>query len=315
MNPQPLYRLPPRLKAGDRIRIVAPSGPVDRERFMRGVAMLQDWGLRPVFSKRVFTRTGYLAGDDELRLAELNAALADPEAAAIWCGRGGYGMTRLLPLLEPGRIAERPRWLVGFSDITPLHALWQRAGWQSLHGAVMTNLADWGEAARGLLRGWLFDGVMPALTGTALSGDRPVVGPVLGGNLTVLASLAGTPYLPDLRGAIVFLEDVGERPYRLDRYLTQLVQAGAFIGTAGFVIGQLTDCVDPPGKDDGCNALDAVHAVLEPLGLPILAELPVGHENSSLPLPLGAPAVLDPSAATLSFSDQAGGVARRVSGR
>jgi muramoyltetrapeptide carboxypeptidase len=123
----------------------------------------------------------------------------------------------------------------------------------------------------------------------------------MGGNLTVFAALAGTPYLPSLRGAIVFFEDVAERPYRLDRSLTQLCQSDAFAGVAGFVIGQLTHCTDPTGQDSGCSALAAICSVLEPLGVPILADVSVGHERTSLPLPLGATTVLDATAGEIRF--------------
>jgi muramoyltetrapeptide carboxypeptidase len=298
-------RRPGLLQPGDRVRIVAPSGPVvERERFSEGIAWLREIGLQPDYDDDIFARSSYLAGSDERRRAELLAALADDTAAAIWFARGGYGATRLLPYLSAQQVAGRPRWLIGFSDATALHGLWQRAGLQSLHAANITGVMRWSEPARTQLYRYLFTGWLPALQGTVLCGHEQgcVQGILSGGNLTVLAALAGTGYLPVFAGTIVFLEDVAERPYRLDRYLTQLCQSGAFAGVRGFVIGQLTRCVDPPDQDAGCSALDAIHSVLAPLGVPILADLAVGHESSSLPLPLGNTVILDMAARQLRLS-------------
>lgn len=296
-----VYRRPPLLAPGDRVRVVAPSGPVNREPFLAGIEIVRSWNLTPLFDDGVFARDGYLAGNDRRRLAEFNAALGDDGAAAVWLARGGYGAARLLPQLSLARVARRPRWLVGFSDASALHALWARAGLQSLHGAVITNLAAWGEAAREQLRRRLFAGLPGELAGTAYSGNGSVCGPLLGGNITVLASLVGSGYLPDFDGAVVFFEDVGELPYRLDRSLTQLRQAGVLDKAAGFAVGQLTHCVDKRGPEYSNGALDAVCGVLQVFGKPILTGLPVGHEDSSWALPFGARVELDPVAGRLYF--------------
>lgn len=295
---------PALLKPGDRVRIVAPSGPVvERERFDQGIAWLHEIGLEPCYDDGLFVRSAYLAGSDERRCREFQTALDDDTAAAIWFARGGYGATRLLPYLSVGQIAARPRWLIGFSDASAVHALWQRAGLVSLHAANITGLVRWSPPAREQLCGYLFTGWSAPLHGDTIYGGAQgcVRGRLAGGNLTVLASLAGTGYLPDYAGTIFFLEDVGERPYRLDRYLTQLGQSGAFDGVRGFVIGQLSGCVDPPDQDAGCSALEAVCNVLAPLGVPILAGVAVGHGRSSLPLSLGTTAVMNLSAGQLQF--------------
>jgi muramoyltetrapeptide carboxypeptidase len=300
-----MLQRPPLLKPGDRVRIIAPSGPViERERFECGIAWLHEIGLQPVYDDGydagVFARSAYLAGSDQRRRDELQSALDDAEAAAIWCARGGYGATRLLPAFDPAVLARcPPRWLIGFSDATALHGLWQRTGLQSLHAANITGIVRWSEQARTLLRDYLFTGLLPTLAGETLYGHGIVQAPLAGGNLTLLAAMAGTAYLPDLSGTIVFLEDVGERPYRLDRYLTQLQQAGAFAAVRGFVIGQLTNCSDPPDQIESCDALQTVHTLLQPLGVPILARLTVGHERDSRPLPLGARMVMDLDAGEL----------------
>lgn len=293
---------PALLQPGDRIRIVAPSGPVvERDRFDAGIAWLRRIGLEPVYDENVFTRTGYLAGSDQRRYDEMAAALNDPDAAAIWFARGGYGATRLLSEFDTGMVNKKPRWLIGFSDATAFHSLWQRAGVQSLHAVNITGLVRWSETAQQRLRDYLFNSTMPPLTGTAVTGNGSVSGVLAGGNLTLLASMVGTGYLPSLRDTIVFIEDVAERPYRLDRYLTQLQQSGAFAGVRGFVIGQLTNCDDPPEQNHHCSALEVVCEILKPLEVPVLANIAVGHERSSMPLPLGAEAHLDIDRGELSF--------------
>ena len=292
-----VFARPPLLRPGARVRLIAPSGPVPPERFQQGVACLREWELIPVYEQDILSREAYLAGSDQRRRRELEQALADEQAIAIWCARGGYGATRLLPELTLDCIGKQN--LIGFSDVSVLHALWQRAGKQSVHACNITGLSEWSEADRNALYQGLFTGRWPALTGRMACGHGAVRGPVLGGNLTVLAALAGTGFLPSFRDAIVFFEDVAERPYRLDRSLTQLVQSGALAGAVGFVIGQLTDCQDPSGKEQGRNALDAILDVLAPLGKPILAEVSVGHERTSAPLPLGADMILDPASAQL----------------
>jgi len=283
--------LPPLLRKGDAVRLVAPSGPFDRDRFAAGVACLEHAGLVPIYDDGLFARQGYLAGSDARRAAELCAAMADESAAALWLARGGYGATRILPAVAPSLARSRPKWLVGFSDATALHALWQRQGWASLHGPNMTTLAGWGAAARRDLWAWLLQGAGPVLSGRTLRGRGQLQAEVTGGNLTVLAAMAGGGFLPSWVGRIVLLEDVGERPYRLDRALTTLAQAGALQGVAAFVIGQLTDC-DAPAGDGALAVIVEVLAQLAP-EVPILAELAVGHEPSSQALPLGVPATLD----------------------
>lgn len=294
-----IYSSPPRLQAGDKVRVIAPSGPVPVERFEAGLACLCDWGLVPVYEPDLLDRYGYFAGTDQRRLQELLIALNDAEAKAIWCARGGYGASRLLSGIQPDQVPNKV--LIGFSDITVLHTLWQRAGKQSAHACNLTGLSEWQEADRRALQQGLFEGCWPALKGRCSNHQGMVQGAVLGGNLTVLAALAGTGFLPDFRGAIVCLEDVSERPYRLDRSLTQLIQTGVFAETVGFVIGQLTSCYDLPSSQYDRNALSAILDVLEPLDVPILTHVPVGHERTALPLVLGANMILDSAQAQLRY--------------
>jgi muramoyltetrapeptide carboxypeptidase len=294
-----MFDMPPCLAPGDRVSIVAPSGPFDRDRFDAGIATIRDAGLEPVFDEGLFASHRYLAGADERRLVELVAALEDETTRAIWTARGGYGATRLLPGLDPEKVRTFGKWLIGFSDATALHALWARAGLTSVHGANVTTMADWSAGARAELFAILFEGRAPALEGRGSQGDRAVSGPLLGGNLTVLAAMAGTGQLPSLKGAVVLLEDVGERPYRLDRGLTQLRQTGVLDGAAGYVIGQLSGCVEPGDAQVGYDALEVVVGELLQDGVPILTGVEVGHESSSRPVLFGGRVELDPTAMTI----------------
>jgi muramoyltetrapeptide carboxypeptidase len=292
-------QVPKRLQAGDVVRLIAPSGCFEPERFLAGVELLRRVGLVPRFDDGLLARRRYLAGDDERRSAELLAALADPEAKAVWAARGGYGATRLLPALPLDAVVRRRPWLVGFSDITALHCRWAQAGTASVHGANVTTLVSWSEPARQEL----FDLLMRPRPLTYQGTPRPlpegasarVSGILLGGNLTVLGAMAGTGFLPSWHDAVVLLEDVGERPYRLDRMLTQLRQAGAFAGVRAVLVGQLAGCEEPDATA-GYTALEVIGDVLADLGVPIVGGLPVGHESSSRAVLLGGVASVDAGA-------------------
>ncbi|MDR0966115.1 MAG: LD-carboxypeptidase [Myxococcales bacterium] len=284
----------PALAPGDVVSVIAPSSPFDRAAFDRGLQRLSE-RYRPRLAPDLFACERYLAGSDARRLQALNEALADAESRAIFCARGGYGAMRLLPGLK---LPETPKVLVGFSDITALHAALQVNGWRSLHGPVLTQLGRLDEAMARALFDCLESGThLPRFVGEAVV-PGVVEGPVLGGNLSVLTRLIGTPFLPALDGAILFLEDVGERPYRLDRMLQHLALAGGLARVAGVALGDFTDC------DDEHLQLRGAAFVREELarqGVPCVAGLRVGHGLDNWPLPLGARARLDGAAGTLCF--------------
>ncbi|MDN3355339.1 LD-carboxypeptidase [Actinomadura sp. DC4] len=300
---------PPSLHAGDRIAVVAPSGPADPALLERGCAVLRGLGLDVVVGKHALDHNPsgltYLAGSDADRAADLQAAWCDPRIAAVFCARGGYGATRVLDHLDWDAMAgAAPKLLHGSSDITALHtAFGRRLSVPTSFGPMVASLiadAD-PEAVAHLREGVL--GAGAAVRGThALRGGR-VSGVLTGGNLALLTSLIGTPYAPEpAAGRIAFLEDVDEAPYRVDRMLTQLLQSGWFDGVAGIVLGTWI----------GCGDLDAVFADrLTPIGAPILAGVPVGHGPRQLTLRLGAGAVLDADALVLSPST-GGGPERRT---
>jgi muramoyltetrapeptide carboxypeptidase len=292
--------VPPPLAPGDAVRVIAPSSPFDPEPFERGLEVLAGrLGLRPKLREDVRARKGYLAGEDARRIEEWREAALDPEAKAIFCARGGYGAMRILSALDPAPLLARPKVLVGFSDVVALHALLNRAGLATVHGPVVTQLGRAPEEAI-LHLGALLAGRPPSprdgggapAPGSGLAGTdtiRPgrASGPLLGGTLAILAHLAGTPFAPRLDGAILLLEDVDERPYRLDRYLTQLRLAGLLDGVAAVALGQLTRC-----DAAGLRGVDVVRELVRDLGVPAILGLPVGHEDANFAVPLGARATL-----------------------
>lgn len=290
--------LPPALRPGDVVRVIAPASPFDPEPFERGLEVLsRRLGLEPRMRDDVAARWRYLAGDDARRIAEWREAVADPEARAIFCARGGYGAMRLLPAIDPAPLLARPKLLLGFSDITALHAHLNRAGLATLHGPGVTQLSRLPEEALVHLDALLRrsaspTGDAPRAAGAGLAGRATVragraTGPLLGGSLTLLSHLAGTPYAPRLAGAILLLEDVGEKPYRLDRYLTHLALTGALRELAGVAIGQLTGC-----DDANAHGADVVREAVLALGVPAIEGVPCGHEDANFAVPLGARATL-----------------------
>jgi muramoyltetrapeptide carboxypeptidase len=286
--------LPPPLRPGDTVRVVAPSSPFDPAALERGLEVLTGrFGLRPRMRSDLSARRGYLAGDDARRADEWREAVEDPEARAIFCARGGYGAMRILAAVDPAPLLARPKALVGFSDVTAFHAVLNRAGLATVHGPVVTQLGRAPEDALRHLEAVLGGAPragpweLPA-PGAGLVASRTVragraSGPILGGTLTILAHLAGTPFAPRLDGAILFLEDVGEKPYRIDRCLTQLRLAGALDGVAGVAVGQLTGC-----DDGGQLAADVVREAALALGVPAIEGVPAGHEDANFAIPLGA---------------------------
>ncbi len=294
---------PPALRPGDAVAIVAPSGPFDRELFERGLAVLERLGLRPLVDDRIFARRRYLAGPDDDRLALLQEALDRPDARAVWCARGGYGAARLLPRLRLRGLLDRPKLLVGFSDATALHAALGARGLASLHAPVVTQLATQPPEVVDRLGALLFSPAPPPpLSGGVTLAPGRQRGVLLGGNLAVLASLAGTPFFPSLAGAVLLLEDVGERPYRLDRMWTQLRLAGALDRLRGLAVGELTRCEE---RDADYTALDVLRDLARELGVPAAAGFSVGHGEVNQPLPLGAEVELDAGAGTLAFLEGA----------
>jgi muramoyltetrapeptide carboxypeptidase len=286
---------PPPLRPGDRIAVVAPSSPFDRDRFERGLERLS--GRYEVFlPPSLFERRRYLAGSDELRAAQLAEAFTDDQIRAVFTARGGSGAGRLLPLIDLGQMPLKP--LVGVSDVTVLHAALQTARRVSIHGPAITQLVEQPDWVITRLFALLEGQIAEPLTGTPLV-PGVVEGPLLGGNLTVFATLLGTRWLPDVSGAVLLLEEIAEPPYRIDRVWTHLRNAGVIGRVAGIALGQFIDCEPADGRYGPHAAREVLADLAAAAGVPCVVDLPVGHGNVNAPLALGARVRLDGTAGTL----------------
>ena len=296
------FQPPPALRPQDRVAVVAPASGFEREAFEAGFALIAQ-RYRAEYGAGLFERQRYLAGGDARRLTELQAALADPGIRAVFCVRGGYGATRLLAQLAPQAPQGPPKPLVGFSDITALHLWLQAYGRISLHGPVLTQLPRLAPATWTRLFA-LLESAQPAapLTGTATYVGGTAEGPLLGGNLSVVTRLLGTPFMPRLDGAVLLLEDQGERPYRLDRMWTHLRLAGVFTRVRGIALGSFTSCEEPGAS---YTSAEVLRELAQSEGLPCAAGFPIGHGDVNEPVPLGVRVRLEADTARLSFLEPA----------
>jgi len=315
----PKQILPPRLRPGARVALVTPSGPLlERDDRTRASELCAALGYEPRLYPHTGEAYGYLAGRDDDRIADLNAALADPAIDAVWCIRGGNGMNRIVQRVDFEGFARHPKPVIGYSDITVLLlALWRRTGVVTFHGPiartpmpnfqryhfdrVLTNVSAAGQLGRPSPSP---DVLVPTARRIfAVAGGR-AAGPLVGGNLTLLQALIGTEYFPSLDGAILFLEDVGEDVYRVDRMLAHLRLVGAFERLAGVAIGRFTDM--STGGDGGALGFDEVlHTYFGSRGIPVAVGFPFGHIDDQWTLPIGVRAELDADRGELSLLEPA----------
>lgn len=300
---------PPGLRPGARIALVAPAGPLAEGAVDRAVERLAAWGYEAVPGAHVRKRHGYLSAPDADRAADLNAALADDSVDAIWSLRGGYGVMRILPAIDWSALARRPRPVIGFSDITALHLAIQKLGIVSFHGP---------HPATQDLTGFSRDGLRHVLTRAEAPGILPfpddaepvetiaggaAEGRLVGGNLSLVAATVGTPYAIYATDAILFLEEVGEAPYRVDRLISQLRLAGVLDRVAGIALGGFTETGEVDAGQPG--VLDVLRDLLGGLGVPVATGFPFGHVDDNWTLPVGARARLDADAGTLEVLEAA----------
>ena len=325
MTPLPLGaalappRKPPRLRAGDAVGLIEPASATSDPFDMRFVEeTIRAMGLVPRAAPHLLQRFGYLAGTDANRAADVNAMYADKDIKAVFAVRGGWGCARLLPLLDWATIRANPKLLIGFSDITALHlAFAAHAGFTTIHGPNASSA--WGKQSWEPFRAIAFDGAMPLYQNPLGTDDRlaqrawrtrairggTASGRLLGGNLTVLSALVGSPYLPDFDGAILFIEDVEEAEYRIDRMLTQLSLAGILPRVAGVVFGQCTDCRASGPSYGGFTISEVLEQHLAPLGVPAFQGAFFGHIANQFSLPVGARATIDADAGTIQLLEPA----------
>jgi muramoyltetrapeptide carboxypeptidase len=301
-------RIKPRpLKPGDTIGVVSPASAIDREHLERGVAALKALGFRVKVSRHALDRDGIVAGPDTARASELQAFFADPDVDAIFAARGGYGAGRILPMLDFDAIARTPKVFMGFSDATfILNALVGRASMVCFHGPMVAM-----DFARGLSEASL-DHLRRLLAGEMGSFELPAraalkagvaEGEVVGGCLSMVAATLGTPYAPPFDGAILFLEDTGEKAYRIDRMLVQLGQAGVLGQVAAVVFGALRA---PDGSEAEHRLIgECIAEQAARLDCPVLSGIEAGHGSANFTIPFGVRARVDTAARTLGFLEPA----------
>jgi len=286
---------------GDTVALVAPAFAIEPERVDAGQRVLEAAGFRVRRGRGLLAQRGYLAGSDGRRARELQAALESPKVDAILCVRGGYGCHRIMASLDPAaaRAARKP--LVGFSDVTTL-LLWQRrlAGLVGVHGPMFDGRSGPSQDEVAALVHLLGGGVPEAMRGQGGRGRR-AEGRLVGGSLTLLAASLGTAWEVDARGAILCFEEIGEKPYALDRMLQHLASAGKLEAAAGFAVGHLTGCTDP--KRERPEAEAVVREILGATGKPFVLGLPFGHGSPNLPWPVGVRGWIDGGRAELGFSE------------
>jgi muramoyltetrapeptide carboxypeptidase len=315
VRPRKLIR-PRRLRPGQTVALIAPSSGLSKEQIDRAVENMKALGLVPKLGKYAAAANGFLAGTDAERVADIHWAFTDDSIDAVWCLRGGYGLTRILPDINYELIRRNPKLLIGYSDITALLvAVYQRSGLVTAHGPA--SASTFSDYTKGHVTATLFDAAPKhaiAIAPENASNVDPLYktevikpgiarGQLVGGNLSLISAMAGTPYaLKDIRGKILFLEDVGEKPYRVDRMLTQLLQSIHLRQLAGIALGIFSDCNGPEGSP---TVMSVCRERLGKLGVPVVYGLSFGHIRDQFTLPLGVRAELDATNSTLTLLEAA----------
>ncbi|MDD2512303.1 MAG: LD-carboxypeptidase [Proteiniphilum sp.] len=297
---------PPGLRPHDRAVILSPAGRIDAETVHGAVAVLREWGLEPEIASHALSAKGRFSGRVEERRADLQLAFDDPAVRLVFCARGGYGVVHLLPSLDFTAIRAYPKWVVGYSDITALHAALQLHGIASLHGPMAKHLAEEGAGDRAV------QFTHDVLTGKPVAYQLPVrehglmnrtgtaTGRLFGGNLSVFTSLLGTQFVQIPQGGIFFLEDIGETPYKVDRMIHQLRLAGIFDRIGGMIVGRFTEYEEDEQMD--APLLQSIRAVVEAYEFPLCFGFPVGHVRENYPLVMGVRAQLTVTEQSVSFT-------------
>ncbi|MDD3920832.1 MAG: LD-carboxypeptidase [Eubacteriales bacterium] len=311
---------PKHLSPGDTIGVISPSsGPWQRSEIWRGIDTLKAWGFNVKVGKNAYKNYYYLAGDDQSRAEDLNAMFQDDEVDAVFCSQGGYGAGRILHLVDYEAIRKHPKIFLGYSDITALHlAIMKKCDLVTFHGPTVTGM--YGETLTQYRKSQLFKAVMSnAPVGNIELADKKngyvlkitpgkVKAPIVGGNLTLICSSMGTPYEIDTKGKILFFEDLDTEPWIMDHMLTHLLNAGKLQEAVGIVAGKCSNC-EPNKYDAGFHSQwsleDLLFDRLQPLGIPTICGLPMGHTRNLATLPLGMMANLDANAGKLTIVETA----------
>lgn len=281
---------PPYLKPGDKVIIVSPSGKIDKQLLAGMKKSLERWGLNPVISKHAGSSSASYAGTIKQRAGDFQVAMDNEEIKAIFCSRGGYGVVHFIDQLDFTRFAQSPKWLIGFSDISALHSLFQSKGYASLHALMARHLVVENEddPCSLYLKEILF-GELPAYRCDTHKRNKTgsVRGTLRGGNMAVLNGLRATPYDIPPEGTILFLEDVGERPHAIERMMYNLKLCGILGKISGLIIGQFTE-YDTEDKSLGKDLYTAIAEIVKEYDYPVCFNFPVGHVTYNLPLICGS---------------------------
>lgn len=309
---------PYRLKEGDTVGLISPSGAVyESEPYEIAIESLQKLGLQVKMSSHVYDRYGHLAGKDEDRAAEINEMFLDEEVKAIFCLRGGSGAARILDLIDYKAIADNPKILIGYSDITAfLLAIYAKTGLITFHGLVATS--EWNDFTLKYVREILFEGKASLFKNPSKKEDEWVQhedrirtitsgsasGILAGGNLAVLTGIVGSQYLPDWKGKILFIEEVGESIHRIDRMMSQLQLAGILSEISGFVLGKCTKCRAEKGYGS-LTLEEVIDHYIKPLNIPAYSGAMIGHISEKFTIPVGIEATMDADKGTIQLNEAA----------
>ncbi len=317
-KPEPGRILPSKLKKGDTIGLIAPGSFITREELNESVKNLKDLGFKVKYTENILARSGYLAGTDKQRAGDVNKMFADKKVKGIMCARGGYGCSRILPMLDYDVIRENPKPLVGYSDVTALlYGIYSQTGLVGFHGPV--GISTFNEFSVENFNNVLVNPKVPYIMESYNDEENDelfkifpirsgtVEGELVGGNLSIVVSLIGTPYDVNTDGKIIFLEDVGEEPYRIDRMLTQLIQAGKLDNIAGIALGVFKNCrvkEKDPSFSKSFTLAEVLYDRLYNLGVPVIYGLSFGHIENKFTLPVGIKAKLDVGNQTLTLLEK-----------
>ncbi|MCP9612411.1 S66 peptidase family protein [Coprobacter tertius] len=283
---------PEYLKQGDKIAIISPSGKVERRYIEGAERTLREWGLEPIIAMHCLSECGRFAGKDEARLQDLKEVLCNPSIRAVLCSRGGYGAIRLLEKIDTSWISDNPKWLIGYSDISALHAIFRKAGVISLHAPMAKHLTDNSDNMPAIVMRDLLFGKWPVYRTKTHPLNRfgKSEGTLFGGNLSVLFGLRGTPYDQISEGDILFIEDIAERPYHLERMMYNLKMSGILSKLSGFIVGKFTDYEED--LSIGKTVYEMMAEMVAPYDYPVCFDFPIGHVPMNFPIPESAEAQL-----------------------
>ncbi len=305
---------PKHLKPGDRVALIAPSSPVDESKLIQAVESVKFLGLCPVVFPSATMSHGYLSGPDAVRASDVNNAFADPNVDGIFCVRGGYGATRILDRIDFNMISENPKFFLGYSDITALHVALNQLcglitfhapmpsrGWSTLDALTLQSLTD-------MVFSTLPAGLVPKIEDEPIEIINPgtATGPVTGGNLSLLTATLGSSYEVDTKNKLLFIEEVEEKNYKVDRGLTSLALAGKFSDCTGIILGTWADVGDPElPPEKNLTLREIFDEVVKPCGKPVINNFRAGHIYPQFTIPLGVKTRLNASNGTVAFLEAA----------